>query len=182
MRTSSSRRRPRASARPELPPAIDDVLAQAMAKKPDDRYATAKELSAAVREALTEPVADSAPAARRITANASGCRTPGRRAPRTVLRRTADSGEPPPLRTPDLGSGAGRGPAPASVGRPRSPTASGSGSRRPSWHSARGRPRGGAALRSAAQSDVLPSAPPSDDGGALTGATTAANDRPRRPR
>ena len=33
------------AARPELGPAIDVVLAKAMAKKPDDRYATARELS-----------------------------------------------------------------------------------------------------------------------------------------
>ena len=52
------------AARPELGPAIDVVLARAMAKKPDDRYATARELSTAVREALSQPAAEpsSAPA------------------------------------------------------------------------------------------------------------------------
>ena len=50
------------SARPELSPAIDDVIAKAMAKNPDDRYATARELAAAVRQALTEPAADAPPA------------------------------------------------------------------------------------------------------------------------
>ena len=39
--------------RPELSPEIDTVLAKAMAKKVDDRYGSAKEMAAAVREALT---------------------------------------------------------------------------------------------------------------------------------
>jgi len=38
--------------RPELPPAIDRVVAKAMAKLPEDRYVSAEALSAAVREAL----------------------------------------------------------------------------------------------------------------------------------
>ena len=51
--------------RPELPPAIDAVVAKGMAKAPDDRYETCAELSAAAREALevkgTEPVPTGAP-------------------------------------------------------------------------------------------------------------------------
>ena len=35
--------------RPDLPPGIDDVIAKAMAKSKDDRYASARELAAAVR-------------------------------------------------------------------------------------------------------------------------------------
>jgi serine/threonine protein kinase len=50
-------------ARPELSPAIDGVIAKAMAKKPEDRYATARDLSAAVRQALAEPASESPPAA-----------------------------------------------------------------------------------------------------------------------
>lgn len=43
------------AARPDLSPVIDAVLAKAMAKKPEDRYGTAREMAAAVREALTAP-------------------------------------------------------------------------------------------------------------------------------
>jgi tRNA A-37 threonylcarbamoyl transferase component Bud32 len=38
--------------RPDLPPDIDGVVAKAMAKNPDDRYATAPEFAAAMRKAL----------------------------------------------------------------------------------------------------------------------------------
>ncbi len=44
---------PRAtSIRPELPPAVDDVLARALAKSPDERYATCADFADALREAL----------------------------------------------------------------------------------------------------------------------------------
>ena len=44
---------PRASERlPALPPAIDPVIAKALAKNPDDRYATGRELVLAARSAL----------------------------------------------------------------------------------------------------------------------------------
>jgi YVTN family beta-propeller protein len=46
---------PRASERrPELPPGIDAMLAKALAKDPEDRYATGRELVAAARAALGE--------------------------------------------------------------------------------------------------------------------------------
>jgi DNA-binding beta-propeller fold protein YncE len=38
--------------RPELPPAVDDVLARAMAKSPADRFPRCREFAAALREAL----------------------------------------------------------------------------------------------------------------------------------
>ena len=41
--------------RAELPQAIDDVIAKAMAKSKDDRYATGRELATAIRSALAPP-------------------------------------------------------------------------------------------------------------------------------
>ncbi len=41
---------------PGLPPAIDDVIRRGMAKKPDQRYATCRELIAAAKQALSQPV------------------------------------------------------------------------------------------------------------------------------
>ena len=40
------------SIRPDLPPAVDDVLARAMAKSPDERYPTCADFADALREAL----------------------------------------------------------------------------------------------------------------------------------
>ena len=40
------------AARPDLPPAIDAVIAQAMAKSPDERFATCTAMVAAARDAL----------------------------------------------------------------------------------------------------------------------------------
>ena len=93
MRTCSSRRRRCAAARPELADAVDPVVAKAMAKKPDDRYASARDLAAAVREALSQPAAD--PATRRRGRRRAGERV-RRRAAATAPPAAAD---PPAART-----------------------------------------------------------------------------------
>jgi hypothetical protein len=54
---------PPSSVRAELPSAIDDVIAKALAKDPDDRYQTSRELIAAARAALEQaPQGAGAPA------------------------------------------------------------------------------------------------------------------------
>ena len=49
--------------RPDLPPEVDGVIAKAMAKNVDDRYATTPEFAAAMRKALigTETAGPSSP-------------------------------------------------------------------------------------------------------------------------
>jgi serine/threonine protein kinase len=43
--------------RPDLPPQIDNVVAKALAKQPEDRYATCRELALALRAVVTDPEA-----------------------------------------------------------------------------------------------------------------------------
>ncbi len=47
---------------PGISPQMDDVIATGMAKRPDQRYATTRDLAAAARAALTAPMAPSQPA------------------------------------------------------------------------------------------------------------------------
>ncbi|MEV6322703.1 protein kinase [Nocardia sp. NPDC051787] len=49
------------SVRPGLPYALDNVLARAMAKRPDDRYGSCAEFAAAAKQALTSPSVPSMP-------------------------------------------------------------------------------------------------------------------------
>jgi serine/threonine-protein kinase len=90
--------------RPDLPPAIDAVIAKAMAKKPDDRYATARELATAVRSALTQPSA--VPATAAAAAAPETISTPAVAAPVAA----APPGPPP---TPPVAQEPAEAPAPA---------------------------------------------------------------------
>lgn len=47
---------------PDLPPALDAVVAKAMAKKPDERFSTCRDLATATREALRSRLAPTRPA------------------------------------------------------------------------------------------------------------------------
>jgi Protein kinase domain/Domain of unknown function (DUF4328) len=49
------------TARPDLPPAIDQVVSRAMAKGPDDRFPSCRALVAAARQALAPPVGERSP-------------------------------------------------------------------------------------------------------------------------
>ena len=76
--------------RPELPPEIDDVVAKAMAKSRDDRYATPTELALAVRQALGVGGPATAPrAAETVLAGAPAVSEPPGSPP------TQESGSPP---------------------------------------------------------------------------------------
>jgi serine/threonine protein kinase len=89
---------------PELPPGIDDVIARALAKDPDDRYATAHEFVAAARGALeTEP--ESAPS------------TPSQSAS-PLVAPTVLSGTSAPPSTPPVAPVAGVPAAPSEVTPP----------------------------------------------------------------
>ncbi|WP_372462132.1 serine/threonine-protein kinase [Nocardia rosealba] len=81
---------PRASAlRPDLPPAMDAVLARAMAKRREHRYASCAEFAAAAAQALTAPVA----AGRVTTAPVAAPRFPVHQAPPPAAYRPS---YPPP--------------------------------------------------------------------------------------
>ena len=144
---------PRA-ARPDLPPAIDEVVAKAMAKKPEDRYATARDLAAAVRQALTQPASESppAPAAEPVAAASTPEPAAMTSAPASVVEAAAapPAGDAPPSRPPVRRPP--RRPRPKPF-RPRTPrrrppearrasAASGSGSQAPSSRSGSWEPLG----------------------------------------
>ncbi len=58
---------PARSMRPDLPPAIESVLQRALAKDPNQRFASAGELAAAFREALAAPAAKAAAASGEVS-------------------------------------------------------------------------------------------------------------------
>ncbi|MDP9341546.1 MAG: serine/threonine protein kinase [Actinomycetota bacterium] len=85
-------------ARPDLPPAIDRVVARAMAKRPADRYATASELADDARKALSAGAPAAPPSRRRlmVAAAAAAVVVVGVAATIFSLGRHAATTVPPP--------------------------------------------------------------------------------------
>jgi YVTN family beta-propeller protein len=83
---------PPSRVRPGLPPAIDGVMAKALAKSPEERYRTCGEFMAAARAALTQE---------------SGSGVAARPAPPTVAAGTPTVAAPPPALAPTLAPHAG---------------------------------------------------------------------------
>jgi predicted ATPase/class 3 adenylate cyclase/tRNA A-37 threonylcarbamoyl transferase component Bud32 len=77
-----------AQRRPDLPPAVDEVLGRVLAKAPGDRYASCGEFAEALREALGLPGYDRDPGVAAARAAASG-QAPGVLAGATVVRPVA---------------------------------------------------------------------------------------------
>jgi serine/threonine-protein kinase len=86
--------------RPDLPADVDHVLAQALAKTPDERYGSCGDFADALREALdVEPYDSAAP--RRSHGRAAAPAAPSRAAPTTALTIPPDPSETqlPPVPT-----------------------------------------------------------------------------------
>jgi Protein kinase domain len=114
---------PPSTVRPELPAAIDDVVARALAKEPDERYATCREFTTAARDALEPLLAGSAA---QVTDPGIASGTPtvlagtmpaAPTAPAPASPATAASGEP--TAAPLAAAGAGE----RTVARPSAPPA-----------------------------------------------------------
>ncbi|MGW1940538.1 serine/threonine-protein kinase [Streptomyces goshikiensis] len=84
---------PLSSRRPEVPAAVDEVLAKALAKSPDDRWGSCLEFTSALRRAGPGPESGPGPAAG-PPGGAAEARPP--LAPRPGPEPAADPGPPPP--------------------------------------------------------------------------------------
>ena len=126
--------------RPDLPPAIDQIVAKAMAKTPADRFPTCRTLITAARAALTSPAGPAAPAPGAAAASAP-IPTPGTPQPHPPVpgppvgeATPAARGGPPAVHSPPWPGS----PWPGHPARARRP-------RRPPWRATCrcGDPRGG---------------------------------------
>jgi serine/threonine-protein kinase len=88
---------PPSTVRPELPPAIDEVVARALAKEPDDRYPTCRELVGAARTALAGFTEEPETLLGRRDDTSSSAR---RQVSTSQRRGTGDSGSVPPREPP----------------------------------------------------------------------------------
>ena len=114
--------------RPDLPGAVDQVMARAMAKNPGDRYATCLDFAGALREALGldsfDPLAPFAPAGPAIAAAVPRPAAPALSAPDTVTLSGAEAvaagqgGQTDTVLGHDEGAPAPQ-PRPGRAGRPR---------------------------------------------------------------
>ena len=93
---------PPSAVRPDLPPEIDEVIARALAKDPDDRYQTSHELITAAREALGESSPTETATSPTLEAGQTVLRgvTPQRDMPHPVTGGTVAGTPPPPPEPP----------------------------------------------------------------------------------
>ncbi len=103
---------PLSSVCPGLPPAVDGVIARALAKSPDDRYSGCGEFATALREALSlDPLATTPGRRGRVARTTAGTTVTGESArPASVITAGDDSGSRS-RSTSGRGRGQGRGKA-----------------------------------------------------------------------